>query len=117
MNLIPSAAMFGSLPSRTRLNIPWLTLLFRPHQEDHPGQDSDLGVPDHLWLDYWWMPVVEPYAISEPFATACLPFTQQPVESTSHLEGSGRLKVLALQPDFGVEHLTQPEGSAQRGRR
>jgi uncharacterized protein (TIGR02600 family) len=26
--------------------------------------------PDHLWLDLFWMPVVEPYAISEPFSTA-----------------------------------------------
>ena len=26
--------------------------------------------PDHLFLDAFWMPVIEPYAISEPFATA-----------------------------------------------
>jgi uncharacterized protein (TIGR02600 family) len=26
--------------------------------------------PDHLLLDLFWMPVVEPYAISEPFSTA-----------------------------------------------
>ncbi len=25
--------------------------------------------PDHIWLDFFWMPIVEPYPISEPFAT------------------------------------------------
>ncbi len=25
--------------------------------------------PDHLWLDLFWMPIVEPYPISDPFAT------------------------------------------------
>ena len=27
-------------------------------------------LPDHLWMDYFWMPVVQPYVISEPFSTA-----------------------------------------------
>ncbi len=26
--------------------------------------------PDHLWLDLFWMPIVEPYPISGPFSTA-----------------------------------------------
>ena len=33
----------------------------------HPGFAI---LRDHLFLDLWTMPVVEPYAISEPFSTA-----------------------------------------------
>jgi uncharacterized protein (TIGR02600 family) len=82
---ITSAVAFGSLP--TGLNQqqpasvkPWQTLLFCPNPasrqtpagleptaDDHPG----FGAPrDHLFLDLFWMPVTEPYAISEPLSTA-----------------------------------------------
>jgi uncharacterized protein (TIGR02600 family) len=47
--------------------MPWQTLLFRPNSPAHPGAVSP---PDHLILDLFQMPVVEPYAISEPFSTA-----------------------------------------------
>lgn len=70
--LIPSPVVLGSLPSRVLANDPWRTLLFRP-QQGHPGGPSRLGgsnPPDHLLLEFFWMPVVEPYAISEPFSTA-----------------------------------------------
>lgn len=63
---IPSAGMFGSLPTGVKNGNPWRTLLFRP-QAGHFGESNP---PDHLWLDLFWMPVVEPYAISEPFSTA-----------------------------------------------
>jgi uncharacterized protein (TIGR02600 family) len=77
---VPSAGMFGSLPTRLRsgnvaynaaapsanVNNTWRTLLFRP-QSGHPGATNP---PEHLWTDFFWMPVVEPYAISEPFSTA-----------------------------------------------
>lgn len=69
--VVPSPAMLGSVPTGIRENIPWETLLFRPPpsqvQERHYGVVSP---PDHLLLDLFWMPVVEPYAISEPFSTA-----------------------------------------------
>ena len=26
--------------------------------------------PDHIWLDFFWMPIVEPYPVSEPFSTS-----------------------------------------------
>lgn len=66
---VPSAVMFGSLPTGVMRNKPWQTLLFRPDPGGHPGAAS--GYPaDHLLLDLFWMPVVEPYAISEPFATS-----------------------------------------------
>jgi uncharacterized protein (TIGR02600 family) len=65
--MMPSPAVFGSLPTGARAGIPWRTLLFRP-QSGHFGQD--VSPRDHLMLDFFWMPVVEPYAISEPFSTA-----------------------------------------------
>lgn len=70
--LLPSPVMFGSLPAGVHANEPWRTLLFRP-QQDHPGGPGKRGgvsPADHLLLEFFWMPVVEPYAISEPFSTA-----------------------------------------------
>lgn len=93
--LISSPVMFGSLPTgvfgtnslpkaqdrATSLGnldfAPWQTLLFRPHAQitsavpysnaSHPGlQDPS----DHYLLDLFFMPVVEPYAISEPLSVA-----------------------------------------------
>lgn len=81
--MMPSAVMFGSLPTGVKTMRPWQTLLFRPSQAGHPGaptpsQDSDTAIlpqtftqaPDFLLLDLFTMPVVEPYAISEPLSTS-----------------------------------------------
>ena len=77
--LVSSPVMFGSLP--VGADHPWRTLLFRPkalqgYQSlqaggtyQHPG-GTDRTIPDHLLLDLFWMPVVEPYGISEPFVTS-----------------------------------------------
>ncbi|MEQ1747928.1 MAG: Verru_Chthon cassette protein A [Prosthecobacter sp.] len=83
--MISSPVMMGSLPSRlhsSNMTAPdatsggngaWTNLLFRPHVQitgaaaRHPGQVTP---PDHYLLDMFWMPVVEPYAISEPLSTA-----------------------------------------------
>jgi len=83
--LVASAGMLGSLPTgvlRHKDGDPraWQTLLFRP-QKGHPGdpgyavpassaKNPTNKAPDHLVMDLFWMPVVEPYAISEPFSTA-----------------------------------------------
>jgi uncharacterized protein (TIGR02600 family) len=66
---IPSPLMLGSIPTGAQRFLPWQTLLFHPRSEDatHPGKTSP---PDHLLADLFWMPVVEPYAISQPFSTA-----------------------------------------------
>lgn len=64
--MIPSPGVLGSLPVGIKRNRPWETLLFRP-QPGHPGSNSP---SDHLLMEYFWMPVVEPFAISEPFSTA-----------------------------------------------
>jgi uncharacterized protein (TIGR02600 family) len=87
---VPSPVIFGSLPaginpadsllaannpSGTPQSIPWRTLLFCPYPAantsgvpytTHPGAASP---PDYLLLDNFWMPVVEPYAISTCMAT------------------------------------------------
>ncbi len=77
---VPSPGMFGSLPTGiARGKKYWQTLLFRP-QAGHP---NDSNPPDYLLMDLFWMPVAEPYVISEPFSTAgkinmnyeILPFT------------------------------------------
>jgi len=68
-----SAAMFGSLPTQVKSgkdagDRAWRTLLFKPSPFN--GHIGSLSPADHLLLDLFWMPVVEPYAISEPFSTA-----------------------------------------------
>lgn len=72
-----SAVMFGSLPTGVFSNQPWQTLLFCPNpaagpdvpssSTRHPGFQT---IHDHVFLDFFTMPVVEPYAISEPCSTA-----------------------------------------------
>ncbi len=77
--IIASAGWFGSLPTGVQAQKGYQTLLFRPDstgRSTHPGIGSvdAKGVtvvpPDHLLLDLFTMPVVEPYPISEPFSTA-----------------------------------------------
>ena len=65
------------------LNGAWRTLMFRPQATPsgqpappsalHPGAPANVGgvdPADHYLMDLFWMPVVQPYAISEPFSTA-----------------------------------------------
>jgi uncharacterized protein (TIGR02600 family) len=74
--MIPSAVMFGSLPTGVARHDPnsndlsWQTLLFRPNGQTAGTHPGSISPPDHLLLDMFTMPVVEPYAISEPFSTA-----------------------------------------------
>ncbi len=99
--MISSPVMFGSLPTAVWPGMtvpgskgldpavphPWQTLLFRPYVKNvttakdiHPGARNPR---DHYLLDLFFMPVVEPYAISEPLSQAgrinlnyqILPFT------------------------------------------
>ena len=66
--IMPSPVMFGSLPTGVAEGKTWRTLLFRP-AINRPN-DPVGGPKDYLFLDLFTMPVVEPYAISEPFSTA-----------------------------------------------
>jgi len=65
--VMPSAVMLGSLPTGVKSGKAWQTLLFRPSKTGHPGLQTP---PDYLLLDLFSMPVIEPYAISEPLSTA-----------------------------------------------
>ena len=77
--MVPSAVVFGSIPSLAATGVPWTTYLFRPDitPNGHIGS-ANRGLtgampgapPDHRILDWFWMPVVQPYAVSEPFSTA-----------------------------------------------
>lgn len=77
---IASAVQFGSLPTGIFSMRPWETLLFCPNPPgrttgagEEPRPDDHIGFQfprDHLLLNMFWMPVTEPYAISEPFSTA-----------------------------------------------
>lgn len=77
---VASGVIFGAMPTGIYSQAPWQTLLFCPNPparstgaldpidgSDHAGFAIP---PDHLLLDLFWMPVVEPYAISEPLSTA-----------------------------------------------
>ncbi len=69
-----SAFQLGSLPSRAVAGNPWETLLFNPVPASRDGTSishrGDLSPKDHLLADNFWMPIVDPYPISEPFSTA-----------------------------------------------
>ena len=93
---LPSIVFGGLYPwdAPTSGGVPWCTLLFCPNPASndggqlgqpfaaHPGFGVGSGAPgpvdyppytvppDHLFLDLFWMPIVDPYAISEPFSTA-----------------------------------------------
>lgn len=77
--LVPSPGVLGSLPTGVQANVPWQTVLLRPDPELHRRNQSQPRPErrhygsrfprDHLFMDAFWMPVVQPYAISEPFET------------------------------------------------
>ena len=83
--LIRSPVDFGSTPTGIMNRVPWQTLRFRPDPgmndpalkmrqlSDFPPRGLPFanfcGPKDHFFLDMFWMPVVEPYSISEPFST------------------------------------------------
>jgi hypothetical protein len=89
--MMPSSGMLGSLPTtfaRSQAagftgtgNQGWQTLLFR-RQPTHPsyvdsgsptvpkGLGGFANAPDYLMMDLFWMPVVEPYAVSAALSTA-----------------------------------------------
>ncbi len=83
--LVRSPVDFGSIPTGVANRVPWQTLRFRPDLGMHnlaqrmrtladqppPGMPfaNFCGPRDHFFLDMFWMPVVEPWSISEPFST------------------------------------------------
>ncbi len=126
--MVSSPVMMGSLPSRVYFanatstdptfggNGAWTNLLFRPHIQmnggfaRHPGQGNNNQPPDHYLLDLFWMPVVEPYAISEPLSTAgkvnmnyqMLPFTHIRRATALHAVMKGEVFAALPNVDFSV---------------
>jgi|APTNR8051073442_1049403.scaffolds.fasta_scaffold08619_2 hypothetical protein len=99
--LLPSPVMFGSLPTGVRQHVPWQTLLFRP-QEAHYGARTP---PDHLLLDLFWSPVLEPEPLSHHFQTdgkinlnhPLLPFAH--ITRTTALHAAMKAECLTAIPD------------------
>ena len=111
--IMPSPGMFGSLPTGVISGIPWQTLLFRPqptiggapttyfaHSEAAvpaivPAYNAYTNKsPDHLFLDLFWMPIVEPYAISDSFSTAGKINMNYQIEPFSYIDRSTSLVCL-----------------------
>ncbi len=91
---VPSPVVFGSLLSGASTH--WQTLCFSPNPAGpgHPG----LSKPkDYLLLDLFTMPVVEPYAISEPFSTAGKINLNYPIVPFSYITRSTAMRA-ALHP-------------------
>jgi uncharacterized protein (TIGR02600 family) len=68
--VMPSPVMLGSLPTGVKEQVPWRTLLFRPLAQLESTHRGAISPHDSLLLDLFWMPVVEPYAISDRLSTA-----------------------------------------------
>jgi uncharacterized protein (TIGR02600 family) len=138
--MVPSPVVMGSLPSRiwdVNGNGAWTNLLFRPYvtyQTAQTGAVSTAGIshpgaispPDHYLLDLFWMPVVEPYAISESLSTAgkinlnyqMLPFTHIRRATAVHAAMKGEIMAAipnaeyeqskAVRTGWGVKGSTAP---------
>ncbi len=125
---VASAVLFGSLPtgvnpSTTDANVrPWQTLLFCPHPNATANGGSHFslataGPRDHQLLDFFTMPVVEPYAISEPFSTAGKVNMNYRIVPFSHIKRDTAMRgvlrsarVLAI-PDSWIEWYRGVYGS------
>ena len=133
--MMPSPVVFGSLPTAVNGNQPWRTLLFRPFVQPPNGSRTHPGAPnygggrsefsgvnpaDHYLLDLFWMPVVEPYAISEPFSTAgkvninyqMVPFNKYITRSTGmHAVLKG--EILTTPSTFDVRNIHSEPGESR----
>lgn len=121
--MVPSPGIMGSLPPRiwdANGSGAWTNLLFRPYVQyptsvtgagadadpRHPGQASP---PDHYLMDLFWMPVVQPYAISEPLSTAgkinmnyqMMPFTH--IRRATALHAAMKGELMAAMPNREYE--------------
>jgi hypothetical protein len=111
---LSSPVMFGSLPTGVLANKPWQTLLFRPATSylpggiNHPGSRK-FGPPDHLLLDLFWLPTVEPYAISEPFATAGKINLNQQIAPFTNLKRTTALRALLKPVRLTAINPNQPD--------
>ena len=68
---VPSAGFLGTILTTDSSGSPqpWQTLLFNPVPAAGSSHAGFSTPKDHLWLDNFWMPVAEPYPISDPLST------------------------------------------------
>ena len=124
---VPSAAMLGSLPTGVKARVPWQTLLFRPEGELDPAAwraaDGHYGwrwPRDHLLLDLFWMPVVEPVALSTPSGTegkinlnhVLVPFGH--IRRATALHAAFKAEKLLAIPDEASQSYKLPPGEPPR---
>ncbi len=91
---IPSAVMFGSLPTGVNAQVPWQTLLFRPH-DTHFGSKSP---PDHLLTEFFWQPVLEPEPLGGVLETAGKVNLNHPLAPFSYITRATALHA-AMKPE------------------
>ncbi len=129
---IPSAAIFGSINSAAFSGLQWTTYLFRPDitPGGHLGAPDNsiikknaIGAPpDHAILDWFWMPVVQPYAVSEPFSTAGkinMNFRTAPFSYIRRATGLHAVlkseRLLAIPTSAGPTYKSYPAAAANSG--
>ncbi len=111
--IMPGPGMFGSLPTGVEDNEPWRTLLFRPLPKEargttgevHPGFEDP---KDHYFMDFFWMPVVEPWSISEPLSTAGKINMNYAIQPFAHITRSSGVRAVFA----SEEMLTVPNTMA-----
>lgn len=125
---VPSAVIFGSLPPTASQSViptdplfkPWQTLLFCPNPNsgsfNNTTHDSLTRTPkDYYLLDFFTMPIVEPYAISEPLSTAgkinmnyqILPYTY--IQRDTGLRAVLKSAMLIAIPDRAINYFESKE--------
>jgi uncharacterized protein (TIGR02600 family) len=125
---VPSSGILGSLLTTSAIGElqPWQTILLNPVPASGPLDFSShpgfLSPPDHLLSDFFWMPNVEPYPISEPISTAgkvnlnqqILPFSN--IERTTSFRGLIRPLMLAsIRDETAYTGASYKWGAANRG--
>jgi hypothetical protein len=117
--LIPSAVVMGSLPTGASSGVPWQTLLFRPQ----PGHYGAKELPDHLFLELFQTPVLEPYALSLNHETEgrinlnqeMIPFRH--VKRKTALHALLKAETLTAIPDKDAAIYKSGEAAGERYRR
>jgi hypothetical protein len=130
--LMRSPVDFGSIPSGINARVPWQTLRFRPDPGmndpqlriravgDQPKKPQGqahffpfanyCGPKDHLMLDMFWMPIVEPWSISEGFATKGAINLNQQIFPFTYIERTTALHALLR----GTRMMAIPNTASQR---
>ena len=110
---MPSPVLFGSLPAGRNKN--WETLNFCPNPAGGTHSGSQISPPDHLLLDLFSMPIVRPYAISEPFSTAGKVNLNYQIVPFTHIKRSTALRA-ALEsvrvPAVSTDEVSRYKSSA-----